>query len=148
MTAKEELSRYEYARERVEETLEDYRKYKERAEKMTAIMSDMPKGNGGKSDKVGDNGSAMADLSRQYEERWIRAEQERLYITDRISAIKKPYREVLLKKYVEGLKLEEIACQKDKSYDRIKHIHKEALEIYRNIYNLEKEENSTKTHLK
>ena len=44
MTAKEELSRYECAKERVEETLEEYEKYKERAEKMTAIMSDMPKG--------------------------------------------------------------------------------------------------------
>ena len=53
MTAKEELSQYECARERVEETLEEYEKYKERAEKMTAIRSDMPKGNGGKSDKVG-----------------------------------------------------------------------------------------------
>lgn len=140
MTAKEELSQYECAREKVEETLEDYQKYKERAEKMTAIMSDMPRGSGGRSDKVGNNSSAMADLSRQYEERWIRAEQARFYITDRISALKNPYREVLLKKYVEGLKLEEIACQKDKSYDRVKHIHKEALEIYRNTYNLDKEE--------
>ena len=136
MTAKEELSRYECARERVEETLEDYRKYKERAEKMTAIMSDMPKGNGENSDKVGDNGSAMADLSRQYEERWIKAEQERLYITDRISAIKKPYKEVLKKKYIEGLKLEQIACDMGYSYDRTKHMHGEALEQYRITYNL------------
>jgi DNA-directed RNA polymerase specialized sigma24 family protein len=138
MTAKEELSRYECARERVEETLEEYQKYKERAEKMTAIMSDMPKGSGGKSDKVGDNGSAMADLSRQYEERWIKAEQERLYITDRISVLKNPYREILKLKYIEGLKLEEIACKKYKSYDRVKHIHREALERYGNYYRLER----------
>lgn len=138
MTAKEELSRYECARERVEETLEEYEKYKERAEKMTAIMSDMPKGSGGSSDKVGDNGAAMADLSRQYEERWIKAEQERLYITNRISVLKNPYREILKMKYVEGLKLEEIACRKDKSYDRVKHIHREALERYGIEYKLER----------
>ena len=128
MTAKEELMQYIDAQSKVDEALEEYEKYKGRAEKMTSIMSDMPRGNGGKSDKVGDNGSAMADLSRQYEERWIKAEQKRLYIIDRISVLKKLYREVLKMKYVEGYKIEEIACKKDKSYDRIKHIHREALE--------------------
>ena len=139
MTAKEELSQYNDAQERVEEALEDYKEYKERAEKMTAIISDMPKGNGINSDKVGNNGSAMADISRQYEERWIKAEQARIYITDRISGINnKLYRKVLKKKYVEGLKLEQIACDIGYSYDRTKHIHGEALEYYRILYNLDK----------
>lgn len=141
MTAKEELSQYECAREKVEETLEDYQKYKERAEKMTAIMSDMPRGAGGKSDKVGDNSSAMADLSRQYEERWIRAEQARLYVSGRINELKKKiHRQVLMEKYIEGLKLEQIACNIGYSYDRTKHVHGEALEEYRILYNLEKGE--------
>ena len=139
MTAKEELSQYNDAQERVEEALEDYKEYKERAEKMTAIISDMPKGSGINSDKVGNNGSAMADISRQYEERWIKAEQARIYITDRISGINnKLYRKVLKKKYVEGLKLEQIACDIGYSYDRTKHIHGEALEYYRILYNLDK----------
>ena len=80
----------------------------------------------------------MADLSRQYEERWINAEQERLYITDKISVLKNPYREILKLKYIEGLKLEEIACKKYKSYDRVKHIHREALERYGSYYKLER----------
>lgn len=148
MTAKEELMQYIDAQGRVDETLEEYEKYKERAEKMTAIMSDMPRGNGIKSDKVGDNVPAMADLDNEYLNRWIEAERKRLYIVERIDGINNSlYREVLKYKYVEGLKIEEIACRKDKSYDRIKHIHREALEQYRKKYNLEKEENSTKTPL-
>jgi DNA-directed RNA polymerase specialized sigma24 family protein len=147
MTAKEELMQYIDAQGRVEEALEEYRKYQERATKMTSIISDMPM-NRGKSDKVGDNVPAMADLDNEYLNRWIEAEKKRLYIVERIDGINNSlYREVLKYKYVEGLKIEEIACRKDKSYDRIKHIHREALEQYRKKYNLEKEENSTKTPL-
>ncbi len=148
MTAREELMQYIDAQGRVEEALEEYRKYQERATKMTAIISDMPISRG-KSDKVGDNGSAMADIDKEYLNRWIEAEKKRLYIVEKIDGVNNSlHREVLKMKYVEGLKLEEIACQKEKSYDRIKHAHKEALEQYRIKYNLEKEENSTKTHLK
>lgn len=147
MTAKEELMQYIDAQGRVEEALEEYGKYQERATKMTSIISDMPM-NRGKSDKVGDNVPAMADLDNEYLNRWIEAEKKRLYIVERIDGINNSlYREVLKYKYVEGLKIEEIACRKDKSYDRIKHIHREALEQYRKKYNLEKEENSTKTPL-
>ena len=42
MTAKDELTQYRYMRDRVEETLEEYEKYKTRAEKMTASLSDTP----------------------------------------------------------------------------------------------------------
>lgn len=148
MTAKEELSQYNDAQGRVEETLEEYRKYQERATKMTAIISDMPMTRG-KSDKVADNATAMADINKEYLDRWIDAERKRLYITSRIDVIKnKLYRDVLKGKYVEGLKLEEIACAIKYSYDRVKHIHGEALEEYRIYWGLDKEKNkvSTKTH--
>lgn len=139
MTAKEELNQYNDAQGRVEETLEDYRKYQERATKMTAIISDMPM-NKGKSDKVGDNVPAMADIDKEYLDRWVEAERKRLYITSRIDRIKNElYRKVLKKRYVEGLKLEEIACETGYSYDRVRHIHKDALEEYRILYGLDKE---------
>lgn len=140
MTAKEELNQYNDAQGRVEEALEDYRKYQERATKMNAIISDMPM-NKGKSDKVGDNVPAMADIDKEYLNRWIEAERKRLYITSRIDGVKNElYRKVLKKKYVEGMKLEEIACEIKYSYDRVKHIHGEALEEYRILYELDIEE--------
>lgn len=138
MTAKEELSQYLDAKGLVEEALEDYQKYKERAEKITAIISDMPKPSGINSDKVGNNASAMADLNQQYVDRFIRAEQKRFFVSERLDAIKNPYRELLRKKYIEDLSLERIACDMGYSYDRMKHMHGEALEVYRKAYNLEK----------
>lgn len=44
MTAKEELSQFKYIRKRVDEALEEYEKYKDRATKITSVLSDMPKG--------------------------------------------------------------------------------------------------------
>ena len=94
MTAKEELLQYKYAREKVEETLEEYQKYKTRAEKMTSIISDMPRGTSN-SDKVADNAIKMADLSTEYEKRWLEAENKKLEIEKNIDLIEEPYRTIL-----------------------------------------------------
>ena len=132
MTAKEELSQYKYARERVDETLEEYQRYKERAEKMTSIISDMPRG-GKSSNKVEDNAVIMADLSKQYEERWIQAEREKLSIELKIDQIKEPYRKLLKKRYIQDLSFEKIADEMNYSYARITHLHGEALLEYEKL---------------
>ena len=129
MTAKEELNQYKYARERVDETLEEYQRYKERAEKMTAIISDMPRG-GVSSNKVEDNAVIMADLSKQYEERWIQAELEKLRIELKLDQVKEPYRKLLKKRYIQDLNFEKIADEMGYSYVRITHLHGEALIEY------------------
>ena len=131
MTAKEELSQYKYAREKVNETLEEYKKYKDRATKMSAIMSDMPRSSGGNSDKVGTNSAIMADLSIQYEQRWINAERERLRIENNIDKVEEPYRTLLHMRYIEDVPLFEIASRlKYKSYTYACEQHGEALKKY------------------
>ena len=129
MTAKEELLQYKYAREKVEETLEEYQKYKTRAEKMTSIISDMPRGTSN-SDKVADNAIKMADLSVEYEKRWREAENKKLEIEKNIDLIEEPYRTLLHKRYVQGLNFEKIADEMGYSYVRITHLHGEALIEY------------------
>lgn len=126
MTAKEELNQYKYARKKVDETLEEYQKYKDRAEKMTSIISDMPRGtNNG--DKVADNATIMADLSKEYERRWVEAEKEKLRIEQNIDNVEEPYRTILHKRYIEELNFEKIADDMGYSYVRITHLHGEAL---------------------
>lgn len=129
MTAKEELLQYKYAREKVEETLEEYQKYKTRAEKMTSIISDMPRGTSN-SDKVADNAIKMADLSTEYEKRWLEAENKKLEIEKNIDLVEEPYRTLLHKRYVQELNFEKIADEMRYSYVRITHLHGEALLEY------------------
>ncbi len=132
MTAKEELNQYKYARKKVEETLEEYQKYKTRAEKMTSIISDSPSRTNKTSDKVGDNASLMADLEKEYEQRWIDAEYTKLRIEKTIDKVEEPYRTLLHMRYIEELSLVDIASKMRYSYNRIKHMHGEALIKYKN----------------
>lgn len=129
MTAKEELLQYKYAREKVEETLEEYQKYKTRAEKMTSIISDMPRGTSN-SDKVADNAIKMADLSVEYEKRWLEAENKKLEIEKNIDLVEEPYRTILYMKYVQEKKLEEIAYKLNANYTYICEQHGIALKKY------------------
>lgn len=129
MTAKEELLQYKYAREKVDETLEEYQKYKDRAEKMTSIISDMPRGISS-SDKVADNAVKMADLSAEYEKRWLEAEYMKLKIEKNIDLVEEPYRIILYMKYVQGKKLEEIAYKLNANYTYICEQHGVALKKY------------------
>ena len=129
MTAKEELLQYKYAREKVDETLEEYQKYKDRAEKMTSIISDMPRGTSS-SDKVADNAVKMADLSAEYEKRWLEAEYMKLKIEKNIDLVEEPYRIILYMKYVQGKKLEEIAYKLNANYTYICEQHGDALKKY------------------
>lgn len=129
MTVKEELLQYKYAKEKVEETLEEYQKYKTRAEKMTSIISDMPRGTSN-SDKVADNAIKMADLSVEYEKRWLEAENKKLEIEKNIDLVEEPYRTILHLKYVQGKKLEEIAIKFKANYTYICEQHGIALKKY------------------
>ena len=130
MTAKEELLQYKYAREKVQETLEEYQKYKDRAEKMTSIISNMPRGTSS-SDKVADNAVKMADLSAEYEKRWLEAENKKLEIEKNIDLVEEPYRTILYMKYVQGKKLEEIAYKMNANYTYICEQHGVALKKYK-----------------
>ena len=129
MTAKEELLQYKYTREKVEETLEEYQKYKDRAEKMTSIISNMPRGTNS-SDKVADNAVKMADLSAEYEKRWLEAENKKLEIEKNIDLVEEPYRTILYMKYVQEKKLEEIAYKLNANYTYICEQHGIALKKY------------------
>lgn len=130
MTAKEELKQYRYARYKVDDALLEYQKYKTRAEKMTSVISGEPKGGGIRSDKVGDNASAMADMAREYEQRWIQAEQSKLELEKRLDKIPEPHRTLLHLRYIENKDFNEIAEGMNYSYVRVTHLHGEALMIY------------------
>lgn len=130
MNAKEELNQYKFIKGRVQEALEEYERFKERAEKMTTIISDNPSHTNKTSDKVGDNASAMADLNREYKDRWLIAERKRLELVDSINKVQEPYRTILMGRYIQDKNFEQIACEMSYSYDRTIHLHGEALKIY------------------
>lgn len=130
MTTKEELSQYYYKLKKVDEALEEYNKFKVRAEKMTAVLSDVPSRTNKTSDKVGDNAILMAELSKEYERRWREAEIECDNILNKINLVEEPYRTILYLRYIRGKRLEYIADELNYSYSQVKRFHGHALQVY------------------
>lgn len=128
--AKDELNQVWYKMSKVNETLQEYEKYKERAEKMTAVMSETTSRSNKPSDKVGDNATIMADLSVQYLQRYKEAELERDKIIIELNKVVEPYRTILFKRYVQRHDLKEIADELFYSYDSIAKKHRIALKLY------------------
>lgn len=132
MNAKDELNQYKYMKKRVDETLQEYEKYKTRAEKMTATLSDVPSRSNVTSDKVGDNASIMADLEKQYEQRWIDSEYKKLEIEKKIDKVEEPYRTILHMRYIEDMSIEAISIQLNSNYTYTCEQHGTALKKYEN----------------
>ena len=124
MTTKEELSQYKYKAARVQEALEEYENYLTRATKMTAIMSQCASHTNSIGDKVGANAAAMADLDKEYQNRWIEAERERIKLVDKINAVDEPYRKLLIERYIHEKTFEQIAVEMAYSYDSAVHLHR------------------------
>ena len=134
MRAKEQLMQYRWKLQKVDHTLEEYELYKTRAEKMTSIISDTSSRTNLTSDKVGDCAAIMADLSKEYEQRWIEAEHERLRIIDTINALEEPYSRVLFLRYVRCFDFNKIAEEIGYSLDHTNHLHGIALQKYERRY--------------
>ena len=133
MTAKEELLKYRFKMKRVEQTLDDYERFKTRAEKMTAIISETSAHTNRISDKVGDNAVMMAELSKKYEARWKEEEKELNRILEMIEKLDDPYRDILYYRYIKFLDLKSVGEEIGYSYDRIKHLHGIALLKYKEV---------------
>lgn len=140
MTGKEELMQYQSKVKRVDESLEEYQKFQDRATKVTAIISEAPERSNQTSDKVGDNATMMAFLNEEYKRRWEEAEKERLRIIDLINELDEPFRTIVHMRYIENLSFNEIVEKAEnkevnipKSYDRIIHLHGIALKMFEKI---------------
>lgn len=124
MTIKEELKQYRFKAKKVEQALEEYEKYKTRAEKINAIISDAPSRSNKVSDKVGINGSIMADLEIEYQKAWQDAELERISLFNKIDHIEEPYRTILYMRYIRNMNFESIASDIGYSYKQILRLHR------------------------
>lgn len=130
MSAKDELRRYQAKIKDVDRTIKEYEKFMTRATKMTAIMSEMTARSNLPSDKVGDNAIKMADLAKEYEERWHEAERTRMNLVAEIDKVGGVLGDVLYDIYIEGLSLEQTAQDIHYSYERTAHLHGIALQVF------------------
>lgn len=127
MTAKEELIEYFHKKNDGKKILDEYQGYLDRATKMTSLISETSARTNLPSDKVGDNVSMMADLSIEYFDMFIEAEQIKVKIISKLLKLERPYKDVLWHKFINELTLTETAQKIRYSIPQTKRIYKKAM---------------------
>lgn len=126
------LSEYGNAQKRVDEILEEYQKYLDRATQVTSSIGDGIHSSN-ISDKVADNAVKMADISNGYIKLWLEAEEKQLKLLIEISKFPKKYRDVIKYRYIYGMDWNCIAEKMGLEYSTVTTYHGEALEEYAKI---------------
>lgn len=127
MTKKEWLGRYRNLQGDIERTEAEIQRWRAKAENVTRLLSDMPKGGQGRN-QLEDAVCAIDELEQELSGQILEGISVRKEIESAIAAVKNPvYRELLKWKYIEGHKLWQVAHDMSYSYDWVKHLHRMAV---------------------
>lgn len=130
--AKKELYSYLHSKKLEERKLEQIEETKTKLTKTTTILSDMPKGSPD-NDKMSKNIARLLDLIKEHIEIMEEEEENLVRITKKIKQVEQPYRNILELRFVEGLKIEEVSVELDKTYRYTKTLIKKAIKKYSEI---------------
>lgn len=127
MTKKEWLGRYNSLQGDIERTENEIQRWRAKAESVTRLLSDMPKGGQGRN-QMEDAVCAIYELEQELSGRILESIAVRKEIEAAIDAVENPvYREVLRRKYIDGNTLERIAVDMNYSYVHVCRLHGWAL---------------------
>jgi DNA-directed RNA polymerase specialized sigma subunit len=120
------LKQYIGLEKRIARLLDEKKKWKEKAEAISPVYSDMPKAGG--CDKIQNAVCQIVDLEQDIN----REIDAQIDLRRRIKAAVKQMddeklRDVMMYRYIDGLKLEEIAIEMSYSYMQIYRLHKKAI---------------------
>ncbi len=130
--AKKELYSYLHSKKLEERKLEQIEETKTKLTKTTTILSDMPKGSPD-NDKMSKNIARLLDLIKEHIEIMEEEEENLVRITKKIKQVEQPYRNILELRFVEGMKIEEVSVELDKTYRYTKTLIKKAIKKYSEI---------------
>lgn len=130
MTKKEWLGRYNSLQGDIERTENEIQRWRAKAENMTRLLSDMPKGGQGRN-QLEDAVCAIYELEQELSGRILESIAVRKEIEMAIEAVQNPvYRDVLKRRYIDGDKWEKIAVDINYSYRHLVHVlHPKALRM-------------------
>lgn len=130
--AKKELYSYLHSKKLEDRKLEQIEETKVKLTKITTVLSNLPKGTPD-NDKMSKNIARLIDLISEHI-KILEEEEENLFtITAKIRLVEQPHRNVLELRFVDGLKVEEVAVKLDKEYRYTKKLIKRAIQKYAEI---------------
>lgn len=140
MTSKEELRQVRHLDYEINFMLEQLEEIKTSLTRISPVLSDMPKGNIGSHDKIGDGIAKIEELQELINMRVDYLYQYKKYVIQITNEIEKPvYRRILALRYFneKDKSFEDISAAIGYSYFRTVRMHGEALEAYTKIKDYE-----------
>lgn len=123
-----ELSRAIWAMRRLDRDMERLHVLRSQVERITPVISDMPKG-GGELDRRGAMLAELIDMSREYEQDWIRQQRIILNVQRLIDCLEDDFqRAVLEEHYINGLDWQSVADKLGYAYSTVTNAHGIALQ--------------------
>ena len=124
---REDLKNYKYVQIWIKDQIEYIETQKETINRLSSILSDMPKG----SRQVYDNeAEKIAELTDMFDELMnivIEEEKKQKEIVEMVSKMDFPYRNILYKEYIQGKSLVTVASEMHYNYEYTKRLKGEAL---------------------
>ena len=113
--AKKELYSYLHSKRLEERKLNQIEETKTKLTKTTTVLSDLPKGTPD-NDKMAKNIARLLELISEHIEIMQEEEDNLIRITNKIKMVEQPYKNILELRFVEGMKVEEVSVEIDKTY--------------------------------
>ena len=130
--AKKELYSYLHSKRLEERKLNQIEETKTTLTKTTTVLSDLPKGTPD-NDKMAKNIARLLELISEHIEIMQEEEDNLIRITNKIKMVEQPYKNILELRFVEGMKVEEVSVEIDKTYRYTKTLIKKAIKEYANL---------------
>ena len=130
--AKKELYSYLHSKRLEERKLNQIEETKTKLTKTTTVLSDLPKGTPD-NDKMAKNIARLLELISEHIEIMQEEEDNLIRITNKIKMVEQPYKNILELRVVEGMKVEEVSVEIDKTYRYTKTLIKKAIKEYANL---------------
>lgn len=128
--AKEELRRYKYDQDRIDEALEDIERLKDRAMKTTSTLSSEPHSASVIQDKLAEIIAMYVDKAQEMSELTKQMIQHQKQVEQKIAALPQPYQNILYYTYQKGYTLTKTAAAVGYEYIYTTELHGKALKLY------------------
>ena len=124
---RQDLKEYKYNKEFIKDKLEYIEELRESINKLTATISDMPRGSRQVEDSMAEKIAKLIDSVDNLLEIINRLQDKQIEIENTILNIEQPYRIILDKMYIQGKSLVKIADEMNYNYEYMKRMHGIAL---------------------
>jgi len=131
---RQDLIDYLDEKEWINDRIKDINERKELLNKLTATYSDEPKGTSSIQDRIAEGLVTLLDETAEYEKMLENLKNKQIEVENQLEKMEnKRYRNILYKKYIRGLKIEEIAVDINQDYKYTCTLHGYALNDFDKI---------------